>query len=163
TGRRFLGNVVHKALLLDRCPQRVEGAREVGDVVTSDPHDRLGEGARLAGVASEDHDARIKVLASQEGVALELGGANRDVPCPGEASGRELLGRPAIEKHGRTVDVENANDPVQLDLGYLAERAPDRDAELVSPHVGEPGADQLLTNLSASLAERTVTVEHQRL
>ena len=26
----FLGNVVHEALLLDRCPLRVEGAREVG-------------------------------------------------------------------------------------------------------------------------------------
>ena len=48
--------------LLDRRPQRVEGVGKVTDIVEGPLNDCLGEGARMTRVASEHHDARIKVL-----------------------------------------------------------------------------------------------------
>jgi len=91
--------------------------------VASDPHDRLGEGARLAGVASEDHDARIKSLASQEGVAPRTWWCRPGCSVPrGGFRPRTPAGRPGHRETRAVRSVENANDPVQLDLGYPAER-----------------------------------------
>src|SRR5438105_12212999 len=76
---------------------------------------------------------------------------------------RKFLGGSGIEEHRRLVDLVDPQYPFQLDLGGPAECTPNRDTELVSPHIGEPAGDQLLTDPFACLAERTIAVKHQRL
>src|SRR6202040_552284 len=127
--------------------------------------DKSGERARLGAIASEQDDAGIEIVSGQWGLLQparpEL--VDRDIVRARQTSPCKLLDIARIEKHGRSVDPEDPRDPFRFDLDRPAERAPHRNAELVSPHVAESGGDQLITELPAGLAMRSIAVEHQRL
>ena len=75
----------------------------------------------------------------------------------------EVRGRARIEEHGGLVDLVDAQNAFELDLDRAVERAPHRDAELIAPHIGESGGDELLAERAARLAVLAVAIENQRL
>ena len=57
----------HKPPLLDRRPQRLEGAGEVSNIVPGARAECIGEDARLSKITSEEHNARIEIVFWQRG------------------------------------------------------------------------------------------------
>ena len=66
-----------------------------------------------------------------------------DIARSRQAAGLELGRISGINEHGGTVTLGNIADSFKLDLRYPDESPPDGNAELVSPHVGVAGFDEL--------------------
>ena len=136
--------------VLDCGGERLERAGEVRHVLERRCAYDIGELAGLRTVAAEDDDAGVKIVARHRSLAEAGGGlVGRHVVRARNRAFRELLRRPGVEINDGAVDAEDAHDAFELDLHWQAERAPDRNAELIASDIGESRFNQLRAQLAS--------------
>src|SRR5262249_32687342 len=153
-------------------PQRLKGAVVEGNIVEGFPDDRFGDRAGLRAVAAEDDDAGVVVFHRQPPVILgpsyfadvlaSLKAARWHVHRTRKRSRSELLRVTRVDEHRRAVHFMHVRDRLELDLGRATECTPDRDTELITSDVREPGRQEFLAQPLAATAEGAAAIEDDR-